>query len=243
MRGSNGGVDESEGYNVINSQQQQQESDLKEMTLEEFLLKAGVVQENITQTEIPMMPNCNNVNAGSTAVFGLLPTSDHQGNANVMVPNSVLNHSAPNMLVDEWKPSYAHPISFIDKVKLGNQSTLNAGLPFTAVDSPVKSSYADGHGKNIAQSGKSDGVGRVNERRQRRMIKNRESAARSRERKQAYTTRLETQVALLKEQNQNLQKKQEEMMEIQKIKALEIISKQHQSKRPRCLRRTQTGPW
>ncbi|KAG2704501.1 hypothetical protein I3843_05G006800 [Carya illinoinensis] len=49
---------------------------------------------------------------------------------------------------------------------------------------------------------------KVVERRQRRMIKNRESAARSRARKQAYTLELEEEVAKLKEMNQELQKKQ-----------------------------------
>jgi len=48
------------------------------------------------------------------------------------------------------------------------------------------------------------------------MIKNRESAARSRARKQAYTMELEAEVQKLKELNAELQKKQEEMMEMQK---------------------------
>ncbi|KAK3028286.1 hypothetical protein RJ639_037463, partial [Escallonia herrerae] len=51
-------------------------------------------------------------------------------------------------------------------------------------------------------------VEKVVERRQRRMIKNRESAARSRARKQAYTMELEAEVAKLKEENQELRKKQ-----------------------------------
>ncbi|MCO5600256.1 hypothetical protein L7F22_054366 [Adiantum nelumboides] len=53
-------------------------------------------------------------------------------------------------------------------------------------------------------------VERVIERRQRRMIKNRESAARSRARKQAYTVELEAEVSQLKEENMKLVQKQEE---------------------------------
>ncbi|KAI3908584.1 hypothetical protein MKX01_025578 [Papaver californicum] len=96
---------------------------------------------------------------------------------------------------------------------------------------------------NGALRGKRSGaVEKVVERRQRRMIKNRESAARSRARKQAYTMELEAEVAKLKEENQELQKKQAEIVEMQKNQELEMMNQQPGSKR-RCLRRTQTGPW
>lgn len=85
-------------------------------------------------------------------------------------------------------------------------------------------------------------VDKVVERRQRRMIKNRESAARSRARKQAYTMELEAEVAKLKEENQELRQKQAEIMEMQKNRALEVMDKQQGIKK-QCLRRTQTGPW
>ncbi|KAJ8538071.1 hypothetical protein K7X08_014611 [Anisodus acutangulus] len=85
-------------------------------------------------------------------------------------------------------------------------------------------------------------VEKVVERRQRRMIKNRESAARSRARKQAYTMELEAEVAKLKEENEELQKKQEEMLEMQKNQVMEMMNLQKGAKR-RCLRRTQSGPW
>ncbi|XP_038703727.1 ABSCISIC ACID-INSENSITIVE 5-like protein 5 [Tripterygium wilfordii] len=85
-------------------------------------------------------------------------------------------------------------------------------------------------------------VEKVIERRQRRMIKNRESAARSRARKQAYTTELEEEVAKLKEENQELQKKQAEIMESQKHQVLETVNMQQGGKK-RCLGGTQTGPW
>ncbi|KAL5714151.1 Alpha-L-arabinofuranosidase [Ranunculus cassubicifolius] len=85
-------------------------------------------------------------------------------------------------------------------------------------------------------------VEKVVERRQRRMIKNRESAARSRARKQAYTMELEAELAKLRDQNEELQKKQAEMMEMQKLKVLEKLDQQKGPKK-QCLRRTQTGPW
>ncbi|XP_019166400.1 PREDICTED: ABSCISIC ACID-INSENSITIVE 5-like protein 5 isoform X2 [Ipomoea nil] len=81
---------------------------------------------------------------------------------------------------------------------------------------------------------------KVVERRRRRMIKNRESAARSRARKQAYTLELEAEVAKLKEANQELRKKQTELMEMQKNENEKV--NMPWGGKSRCLRRTVTGP-
>ncbi|KAF8098398.1 hypothetical protein N665_0268s0067 [Sinapis alba] len=83
---------------------------------------------------------------------------------------------------------------------------------------------------------------KVIERRHKRMIKNRESAARSRARKQAYTLELEAEVAELKEMNEELQRKQVEIIEKQKKQLLEPMHHPWACKR-QCLRRTSTGPW
>ncbi|XP_030466635.1 bZIP transcription factor TRAB1-like [Syzygium oleosum] len=101
--------------------------------------------------------------------------------------------------------------------------------------SPVPYPFARGRKSGSA-------LEKVVERRQRRMIKNRESAARSRARKQAYTLELEAEVQKLKELNQELQRKQEELMETQKSQILERVNRQWGGKRI-CLRRTLTGPW
>ncbi|KAA8528531.1 hypothetical protein F0562_035886 [Nyssa sinensis] len=58
----------------------------------------------------------------------------------------------------------------------------------------------------------------------------------------AYTMELEAEVAKLKEENQQLRKKQAELMEMQKNEVLEMMNMQRGVKRL-CLRRTQTGPW
>ncbi|KAG5398276.1 hypothetical protein IGI04_020090 [Brassica rapa subsp. trilocularis] len=87
------------------------------------------------------------------------------------------------------------------------------------------------------------GLEKVIERRQRRMIKNRESAARSRARKQAYTLELEAEIEKLKKVNQELQRKQAEMMEMQKNEQLKESSKKPWGSKRQCLRRTLTGPW
>lgn len=101
--------------------------------------------------------------------------------------------------------------------------------------------YAFGEG-GIRGRKSSGTLEKVVERRRRRMIKNRESAARSRARKQAYTLELEAEVAKLKELNHALLKKQEEIMEMQKNQVVEKIKMPWGSKRL-CLRRTLTGPW
>ncbi|XP_073142458.1 ABSCISIC ACID-INSENSITIVE 5-like protein 5 [Henckelia pumila] len=88
---------------------------------------------------------------------------------------------------------------------------------------------------------------KVVERRQKRMIKNRESAARSRARKQAYTMELEAEIAKLKEENDELRKKQAEMLEMQRNQVLETMDEEKGAKKERkgdaCDGRTLTSPW
>ncbi|WVZ56769.1 hypothetical protein U9M48_007254 [Paspalum notatum var. saurae] len=63
----------------------------------------------------------------------------------------------------------------------------------------------DAHGGAAKRAAPEGGVAeRSNERRKKRMIKNRESAARSRARKQAYTNELENKIKLLEEENERL---------------------------------------
>ncbi|CAL1410116.1 unnamed protein product [Linum trigynum] len=105
----------------------------------------------------------------------------------------------------------------------------------TSSVSPVPYVFTRGRKPNSA-------LEKVVERRQRRMIKNRESAARSRARKQAYTLELEAEVAKLKELNEELEIKQAEIMQMQKNQFLEKMNHPWGGKRL-CLRRTLTGPW
>ncbi|KAK6938683.1 Basic-leucine zipper domain [Dillenia turbinata] len=137
---------------------------------------------------------------------------------------------------------------------------LGAGAVTVASGSPANPLSSDGLAKSNGDTSsvspspyvfnggirgrKSNGaIEKVFERRQRRMIKNRESAARSRARKQAYTMELEAEVAKLKEENQELRKKQAEMLEMQKNQIREMMNRPRGVPMKRCLRRTQTGPW
>lgn len=104
------------------------------------------------------------------------------------------------------------------------------------------------YGLDVGVRGRKRGgpVEKVVERRQRRMIKNRESAARSRARKQAYTVELEAEVTELKEENKELRRKQAEMAEILKKQIIDMMGpamSQHLESKTRVLKRTLTGPW
>jgi ABA responsive element binding factor len=78
------------------------------------------------------------------------------------------------------------------------------------------------------------------------MIKNRESAARSRARKQAYTVELEAEVSQLKEENMRLRKQQEEEAERRKKQIMDILksaTKVVGVEKTSSLRRTRTATW
>ncbi|AAD10673.1 G-box-binding factor 4 [Arabidopsis thaliana] len=81
--------------------------------------------------------------------------------------------------------------------------------------------------------------------RQKRMIKNRESAARSRERKQAYQVELETLAAKLEEENEQLLKEIEESTKERYKKLMEVLIPVDEKPRPpsRPLSRSHSLEW
>ncbi|CAD5194662.1 bZIP transcription factor 12-like [Musa acuminata AAA Group] len=89
-----------------------------------------------------------------------------------------------------------------------------------------------------------DPVDKVVLRRQKRMIKNRESAARSRERKQAYTVELESLVTRLEEENVTLVREQEEQHKMRFQQLMVNIIPVNESRKPLpVLRRTHSMQW
>ncbi|XP_042399970.1 bZIP transcription factor TRAB1-like [Zingiber officinale] len=273
---------------AVGVSQQHRHPTLGEITLEEFLVKAGVVKEE-PATILPPRPIGNTtgnvifndlpvVNNATDFSLGFSPAGRSSRGSGVS--NQIVDSAAVNLAMiaaNEAMP-FAVPRSVVD---LGNQAirrgglagvgeagmnggfmpgavALGAGAGTVTVASPVNHARSHSFRKRSRDQSsvssvpypfsgglrgrKSSAVEKVFERRQRRMIKNRESAARSRARKQAYTMELETEVAELKELNQELQKKQAKMMEMQKNQVLRMINQQPGPKKP-CLRRTQTGPW
>ncbi|GFP86908.1 g-box-binding factor 4 [Phtheirospermum japonicum] len=84
---------------------------------------------------------------------------------------------------------------------------------------------------------------KVAQQRQRRMIKNRESAARSRERKQAYQAELESMVARLEEENEQLLKEKAEQTEKRFKQLMENVIPVVEKRKPASLRRIQSMEW
>ncbi|KQJ98641.1 bZIP transcription factor TRAB1 [Brachypodium distachyon] len=225
---------------------------LGEMTLEDFLVRAGVVRENpaaaaAVDAAVPpplaarpiqvvnngsmFFENFGGANGASGAsAMGFAPVGigdpSHPTMGNGMMPG-VAGMGVGAVTVGPLDTSMGQ-LDSVGKVN-GELSSPVEPVPYP-FEGVIRGRRSGGH------------VEKVVERRQRRMIKNRESAARSRARKQAYTMELEAEVQKLKEQNEELQKKQEEMLEMQKNKALEVINNPYGHKK-RCLRRTLTGPW
>ncbi|KAF7804302.1 Protein ABSCISIC ACID-INSENSITIVE 5 [Senna tora] len=150
-----------------------------EMTLEDFLVKAGVVRESC---------------ANSTSQYGMYANTNNN-NDSVMGPTFGGNVVAPYRAVGEGR-DHNH----------NNNGYPRAGVCYGAV-SPDGLGRSEKCGVEMRSGRKRmmDGpVEKVVERRQRRMIKNRESAARSRARKQAYTVELEAELNQLREVNAHL---------------------------------------
>ncbi|XP_010497677.2 PREDICTED: G-box-binding factor 4-like, partial [Camelina sativa] len=138
--------------------------------------------------------------------------------------------------------------------------------PFQMIDKVEGSIVAFGNGLDVFGGG-GGGVGagggargkrarvmvepldKVAAQRQRRMIKNRESAARSRERKQAYQVELETLAAKLEEENELLSKEIEDKRKERYQKLMECVipvvekPQQQQQQPPRFLRRIRSLEW
>ncbi|KAK1309540.1 ABSCISIC ACID-INSENSITIVE 5-like protein 7 [Acorus calamus] len=253
------------GAPAVGGLAEQRQQTLGKMTLEEFLSRAGIVREDANANEAAQFDerlyselagqvnnssnNNNNSNGNTGLALGFSGRTAHQ-------PSQPQQQLFPKQAAS----AMSYPIGeaannggLLQGVGLG-MAGLGGGVVTVAagaVGSPANQ-ISNGDLSSLSpvpnvfyggmRGSRGTGVEKVIERRHRRMIKNRESAARSRARKQAYTMELEAEIAKLKEQNEELRKKQAEMVEMQKNRALEVINQQHASKK-RCLRRTQTGPW
>lgn len=225
---------------VGNSNSTQRQSTFGEMTLEDFLIKAGVVREQCGphQSLAPPVqhphshphphhhPNPNQYGFTNPSHRQMGPGSAFVGRPMIggpyqAIPASVGGESSGYS--GNGKRNNGYTTTAASVACYGGRVSNNGGAPgggFVAPVSPVSPDGICGPGQvdnsGVGQYGMDmaalrgrkrmiDGpVEMVVERRQRRMIKNRESAARSRARKQAYTVELEAELNQLREENAQL---------------------------------------
>ncbi|CAN6167196.1 unnamed protein product [Urochloa humidicola] len=235
-------------------QQQQQahrQSTLGEMTLEEFLVRAGVVRENPVPVPaqapppmpMPLPPRPVPVIAPKSSAFlGNFPGADDAAATAAAMGFAPVGMGDLAMGNGLMPPRPAGMGGGAMAVQTAVNQLDSAGKGYSDLSSPTEPLPYVFEGM-IRGRRNGGGVEKVVERRQRRMIKNRESAARSRARKQAYTMELEAEVQKLKELNQELERKQAEIMELQKNEVPEMLKDSFGRKKRVCLRRTLTGPW
>ncbi|KAK8926231.1 ABSCISIC ACID-INSENSITIVE 5-like protein 2 [Platanthera zijinensis] len=173
---------------------------LGEMTLEDFLMNAGVpVEDSRAKHEdnvgfVGITGPMEEVQDFSQGAQWLLPY--HQ------IPTTDQHQQTQRNLLESYMAirPVQHPLA------VGNGPMVEPVYPDSQINvsSPTLGTPSDSNmiGRKRAFSG--DMANKLVERRQKRMIKNRESAARSRARKQAYTNELESKVSRLEEDNKRL---------------------------------------
>ncbi|XP_022765664.1 ABSCISIC ACID-INSENSITIVE 5-like protein 2 [Durio zibethinus] len=170
---------------------------LGEMTLEDFLVKAGVVAEASMDKK------------GGVYVAGLdlsaAPQLAQQGQW-MQYPQPQYQHPQQSM-VGVYMPTQPLP----QPLAIGATAVMDVSYPENQVPlpSPLMGTLSDSQASGRKRGAPEDMIEKNVERRQKRMIKNRESAARSRARKQAYTNELENKVSCLEEENKRLRKRKE----------------------------------
>ncbi|XP_061355999.1 ABSCISIC ACID-INSENSITIVE 5-like protein 3 isoform X2 [Gastrolobium bilobum] len=180
---------------------QERQPTLGEMTLEDFLVKAGVVTESFHAEDNAMsVVDSQNNESQHAHWIGYQLTSvqqqqQHQNQQNNMMsgfPGFMAGHvvQQPIQVNTVLDGGYSEPMVTMSPTSL--MGTLSD------TQTPGRKRFASG----IV-------VEKTVERRQKRMIKNRESAARSRARKQAYTHELEIKVSHLEEENERLRRQHE----------------------------------
>lgn len=266
--------------NMQNPEDAPRQPTFGEMTLEDFLIKAGVVREQ----HMPHLPptqqqqqqygmHQNNLSIGPG--FVPKPMMEMGGAAANAAPYQPMAAAIgePSVYPANGKRNNGYtpapmPVSYGQRVGNGSGGGTYGPGPVMGMGAPVSPVSSDGLcGTLVENSGGQFGmemggarggrkriidgpVDKVVERRQRRMIKNRESAARSRARKQAYTVELEAELNQLKEENANLKqalaelerKMKQQYLEEQRSKAQSQTKAYRAKEKLRTIRRTLSSP-
>ncbi|MED6188687.1 ABSCISIC ACID-INSENSITIVE 5-like protein 2 [Stylosanthes scabra] len=215
------------------SKTQETQPTFGEMTLEDFLVKAGVVAESFATEDNAMSRVDSNV-ATQRSV------SEHAHWIQYQIPSV---QPAPHLRHNQHQKQQNDMIAGFISGPVAQQPfpvvvnpVLDAGYTETLVTmspSSLMGTLSDSQTPGRKRVASGNVVEKTVERRQKRMIKNRESAARSRARKQAYTQELENKVSRLEEENERLRRQHE----IEKVlPSVPPPDPKHQ------LRRTSSGP-
>ncbi|KAL5152043.1 ABSCISIC ACID-INSENSITIVE 5-like protein 1 [Glycine soja] len=197
---------------------------LGEMTLEDFLVKAGVVQESSSLFQSSLLPQNQIGNIASNGPLGagyrlrpVIGTGSSVSCNGLETQNMLAQNN--NLVVKDLTTNGA-----VEKCPSLGESN-GKGNRKRIIDGPPEV---------------------VVERRQRRMLKNRESAARSRARRQAYTVELEAELNLLKEENEKLK---QTLAEAERKRKQEISQRKHttmaqkRTENLRAMRRPLSASW
>jgi len=166
-----------------------------EMTLEDFLVKAGVVAE----ASVDKKDGGSVVLVDTNAAQQFLQQSQW-----VQYPPQPQYQHPQQSMMGVYMPGQPMP----QPLHMGAGSMMDVSYPENQVPvpPPLMGTLSDTQ-TPARKRGVPNMFEKTVERRQKRMIKNRESAARSRARKQAYTSELENKVSRLEEENGRLRKR------------------------------------
>ncbi|KAF3616232.1 ABSCISIC ACID-INSENSITIVE 5-like protein 2 [Capsicum annuum] len=191
----------------IDRKAQERKPTLGEITLEDFLVKAGVVAEsNPGKKSLGSVLGVDSMALPQQSVQQQAQWSQYQIQAMHQIPPQQ-QPQQQNML-PVFMPS--HPVQ--QPLTIVPNPTIDAAYPesqMTMSPTELLGTLSDTQTLGRKRVAPEDVVEKTVERRQKRMIKNRESAARSRARKQAYTHELENKVSRLEEENERLKRQKE----------------------------------
>ncbi|KAF7119703.1 hypothetical protein RHSIM_Rhsim13G0111000 [Rhododendron simsii] len=225
--------------NIVSKDLSEREQTFGEITLEDFLIKVGVIQEPCTPLPTPQeMVDCFQNPCGNFLMIDDTGLDPDNGPGPMM--GLGFSHRNPNN---------------------GNSFQAN-GSSMYQVFTPSGSFVGESSNNNVNnENEKCNGVGGepqikrrttnglfelAVERRQRRMIKNRESAARSRARKQAYTAELEIELNQLREENTRLKTimgEAENKLKPEVLKGKQLTKAQRTAEKIKTMRRTSSSAW
>lgn len=193
MQGKKWGVDR-------DRKSREKQQTLGEMTLEDFLVKAGVVGESFHGKESGLLRVDSNEDSRQKVSHGLhwmqYPVHSVQQQQHQYEKHTMPGFAAVHAIQQPFQVA-------------GNQA-LDAAISPSSLMGTLSDTQTLGR-KRVASG---IVVEKTVERRQKRMIKNRESAARSRARRQAYTQELELKVSRLEEENERLRRQNEMEKEV-----------------------------